>query len=61
MMIGSDESYGYWPASGVSGLKDTIMGVPGKVNPGGDDDRDPHHTDKKFDEEFHPNLLKHYT
>jgi len=43
--VGPRESYGFWPSRPVSGLLETIMGVPGAVNPG-NPMRDPYHGDR---------------
>lgn len=53
--IDEEESYGWWPAHGVS-TWDTLAGVPGRLNGltgGGTETTDAHHGDPA-DEMFHP-------
>jgi hypothetical protein len=47
------ESYGWWPAQGLGGLKETFGGVAGQLNQG--DRNDPHHgEDVSGSQMFHP-------
>ena len=52
---GYEESYGWWPRSGVGGLGQTFSGVPGILN-GGDPTRDPDHNATDFNEQFRPKI-----
>ena len=57
--VDGSQSFGWWPASGVS-IGGTFLGVPGVLNEmkgaGGTATRDPHHGDPG-DEEFSPSVL----
>jgi hypothetical protein len=53
MEIDGNESYGYWPNLPLTGLIETIKGVPGSVNRGEPEDPDHGSVGK---EEFHPKI-----